>query len=86
MVAEIAAGFVLVVVKEMVPIPLAPNPMAGLVFVQVYTVPTILPVKTILPVLMPVQYILLVTELATGMPVTETVIALLGPSQPAAVS
>jgi hypothetical protein len=54
-VAEIAAGFVLVVVKEMVPIPLVPKPMAAFVFVQLYTVPTMLPVKTMLPVLMPVQ-------------------------------
>ena len=45
MVPVMAAAVALVDVKDILPVPLAPNPIAVFVFVQLYTVPVTAPVK-----------------------------------------
>ena len=45
MLPVMAAAVALVDVKDILPVPLAPNPIAVFVFVQLYTVPVTAPVK-----------------------------------------
>ena len=67
--AVIGSGPALVAVKLILPVPLAPNPMAVLSFVQLYTEPVTGPVKAIV-FDEPLQIILFETAVSLGVGLT----------------
>ena len=76
----IGAPVVLVAVKFRLPVPLAPNPMAVLLFVQLYTVPATGPVKAWVTV-EPVHTVWLATAFTVGIGLTTTVAVIGAPTQ-----
>ena len=83
MVAEIGALVVLVPTKlGILPVPLAPRPIAVLLLVQLYTVPDTVPAKLIAATLAPRHTVWLETAATVGVGLTVYVNVVDGPAHP----
>ena len=83
MVPEIGEPVRLVATKgAILPVPLAANPIAGLLLVQLYTVPGAIPVKLTAAVKLPLQTVWLATALTVGVGLTVMVKVFGVPVQP----